>query len=358
MKTPYFDRLQRRGHEAVYFCRDRGSGLRALIAFHDTTLGPAAGGTRRWAYADEEEALQDVLRLSEGMTLKCSAAGLNNGGGKIVMLAEPGAAPRREQYRALGRFIDRFQGHFVTGEDVGTGDEQLRWISQTTRWVVGLPAAGMDKPETSAQTALGVRLGMKACLRRVVGKDDLEGVRVAVQGLGHVGMKLARALAREGARLVVSEVDPGKAQEAAGQLGAEVIEPQEIYRTDCDVFAPCALGGVLNSRTVESLRCRVVAGSANNQLGQDGDAERLHERQIAYLPDFVINAGGAIDNLAMLDPQGYDADRVEEQIRKIPDRIERLLDISLEHGISTQKAALHMARERLETARQARKETS
>lgn len=358
VKTHYFDGIESRGHEAVLFCHDRDSGLKALIAFHDTTLGPAAGGTRRWAYASEAQALEDVLRLSQGMTLKCSAAGLDYGGGKIVILSEPGAPPSRQQYLALGRFIDRFQGHYVTGEDVGTGDRELGWISETTRWVVGLPAEGMDKPETSAQTALGVRLGMEACLRRLRGRRDLQGVTVAVQGLGHVGMKLAHALAQRGARLVVSDLDSAKVEQAVSRWQAQAVEPEDIYSKQCDVFSPCALGGTINRQTVNRLRCKVVAGSANNQLDDDSDAELLFRREIVYAPDFVVNAGGAIDNLAMLDPAGYNAGRVEEQIRQIPNRIERILDISDQQSLSTQDAALQMARERLDAARRARGEPS
>lgn len=357
MSRDYFEQIDAGGHEAVIFCHHRDSGLRALIAIHDTTLGPAAGGTRRWVYREESEALQDVLRLSQGMTLKCAAAGLDYGGGKIVMLAQAGAAPSRAQYRALGECLERLQGGFITGEDVGTGERELGWLAERTRWAVGLStAAGLSKPETSAQTALGVELGMQACLQHVRGRPGWDGTVVAVQGLGHVGMKLVRSLAPQGVRLLVTDLDESRAAAAVQEWGAQSVEPQRIFEVDCDVFAPCALGGVLNRETIPRLACRIVAGSANNQLQDEQDAQGLARRGITYAPDFVINAGGAIDNLAVLEPGGYDAHRVRAKIEQIPDRLRTILTLSQQKGISTHAAALQAARQRLEAARRVRKD--
>lgn len=300
-------------HEQVLFCYDRTTGLRAIIAIHDTSLGPALGGCRMWPYASEKEALEDALRLSKGMTYKCTAAGVDCGGGKAVIIGDPQRDKSEELFLAFGTFVETLKGRFYTGTDVGTTGEDFVQAARETRYLVGLPEEYGGSGDSSVTTAEGVLWGMKACAEEVFGNETLDGLTVAVQGLGKVGEKLVRLLAAAGARLVVTDVDPDRVEQVRRDLGEKVavVAPEEIYRVTCDIFSPNALGGVINEETVSLLRCRVVAGAANNVLAAPEFGDRLHARQILYAPDYVINAGGLIQVADEL--HGFNRERVRRK---------------------------------------------
>lgn len=279
------------GYEAVHFHHDPATGLRALIAIHSTQLGPALGGCRCYPYVSSVDALADVLRLARGMTLKSAFAGLPLGGGKAVILAPPIIADRYAFYQALGDFVARLQGSYITAKDVGTTVTDLDAVATRTRHVRG---ASNDSGDPSPNTALGVLQGIRAAVQHRYGRDELAGLSILIQGAGHVGYALARLLKDQGARLLISDVDEQAVQRCVDELGAEIVAPDDAMATVCDVFAPCALGGVLSKESVANLPCEIIAGSANNQLVEDGVAQILHERGVLYVPDFVVNAGGLI----------------------------------------------------------------
>ena len=291
---PEFD-----GHEHVAFHHDAVSGLRAIIAVHNTRLGPGLGGCRMVAYRSDAEALTDVLRLSRGMTYKAALAGLPQGGGKSVILGDPHRDKTPALIAAMGRFVDSLGGRYVVAEDSGTGVEDIRRMSAETRHVSGL--AGPDSlaagrtGDPSPATALGVLIGIRAAVRHALGRDDLRGLRVAIQGVGHVGGRLARHLHAAGARLVVSDVHAPAVERIVADCGADSVPSEVIHAQDVEVFAPCALGAGLNAATIPELRARIVVGAANNQLATAQDGERLRARGVLYAPDYVINAGGIID---------------------------------------------------------------
>ena len=276
-------RMSTEGHEQVAMFSDPGSGLKAIIAVHDTTLGPACGGTRMWPYESETEALTDALRLSQAMTYKSAAAGLHLGGGKGVIIGDPHSDKSEALMRAYGRFVDTLGGRYLTTTDVGTTGRDLEYVRQETRHVTGLPLSLGGSGDTSIMTGLGLYMGMKACAEEVWGNEGLRGKTVAVQGFGKVASHLCEHLLDEDARLVVTDVHDG-ALDRARDMGLEVTSPDSIIGVDCDIFAPCALGGVLNPQTIPQLRCRVVAGGANNQLLTEADGEELHRRGILYAP--------------------------------------------------------------------------
>lgn len=339
-----FQLMQQYGHEQVVFCHDRTSGLKAIIAIHDTTLGPALGGTRMWPYASEEEALRDVLRLSRGMTYKAAAMGLNLGGGKAVIWGNPKTDKTEELLRAYGRFIQTLHGRYITAEDVGTTVEDMNIILQETDYVAGRADVSGDP---SPVTAFGVYRGMKACARWVWQSETLRGRTVAVQGLGKVGYHLCRHLADEGARLVVTDIAPESVERAVRDFGATPVAPEAIYDVECDIYAPCALGATLNDQTIPRLKCRIVAGSANNQLAEPRHARMLEDRGILYAPDYVINGGGLINVAHEFHPGGYNRDRAYAQVATIYDKLLRIFHIAQERGITTAEAADVLAEERL-----------
>jgi len=287
------DPIPSQSHERVLRCTDDASGLVAFIAIHDTTLGPALGGCRMWRYDTEQAALADVLRLSEGMTAKAALAGLPFGGGKAVILGDPRRDRTEARLRAFGRFLATLEGAYVTAEDVGMTPQDMAVIARESPHVVGRAEGRFAAGDPSPVTAEMVARCMEAAARAHLGADGLGGLRVAVQGLGHVGLPLAGRLARAGAHLVAADPDPDATRAAAG-LGARIVAPGAILETEADILAPCALGGVLDSGTIPRLRARLVCGSANNQLATAGDAGRLHARGILYCPDFVVNSGGLI----------------------------------------------------------------
>ncbi len=336
-------------HEQVVFGHDRDSGLRAIIAVHDTTLGPAVGGCRMYPYASEEAAVEDVLRLSRGMTYKSALAGLPLGGGKSVIIGDPATHKTRPLMLAMGRFVDSLGGRYVAAEDSGTSVDDLRVMGETTAHVSGI-ATTEHGGDPSPSTALGVFLSIRRALAHRLGCDDLRGVRVAIQGLGHVGFDLARRLVTAGAEVRAADMSAQRLERAERELGVQPMPIDEVMGADVDVLAPCALGGVLNRESIPAIRAGIVAGAANNQLRHDSDADRLADRGILYCPDFLINAGGIID----VHYQRSDGDRrnLEAHIAGIANRLDEVMQRSDNSHRSTAVIAEELARELL--ARQAK----
>lgn len=336
-------------HEQVWLGRDERRGLTAIVAIHDTTLGPALGGTRIWPHESFEAGLTDALRLARGMTLKAAMAGLRLGGGKAVVLADPRKDKSSELLEAYAEMLLALDGQFVTAEDVGLAIEDADFLRARTPNVVGTTRGGSGNP--SPVTAHGVFLAIKASLRHCTGSDRLAGVRVAVQGLGAVGWSLAKKLSQEGAVLTVSDIDPARSAKAVEHLDATALEGDDILKADVDVFAPCALGAVLSARTIPALRAQIVAGSANNQLATPADAGRLRERGILYAPDYVINAGGLINVAEELSPSGYDADAAMKRVGQIPRTLTAIFRRAAEEGRTSDAVAEAIAMERIAAAR-------
>jgi leucine dehydrogenase len=331
------------GHEAVIFGFDRASGLRAIIAIHRVREGRAVGGCRTRAYGSDHEALRDVLRLSRGMSYKAALAGLPCGGAKAVIIGEPGRVKTHEALRAMGRLIASLGGRYVTAEDVGTGQEDLAIMKEETPWVLGADATGGPG---APFTALGVLYAMSATVAHVTGSDRLDGLTVAVQGVGKVGRRLCALLSDRGARLVIADPDAVAAAEAAAETGATVVAPETIYGSEADVFAPCGVGGVLNRTTIDELRCRMVVGAANNQLEDAVAGLELHRRGIVYVPDYVASAGGIINGLQELD--GYDRSRVERKCADIFDTTIMVLDEARTTGVAASVAGDRLAQRLLD----------
>ncbi len=340
-----FELVEKYGHEQVVFAHDKVSGLKAIIAIHDTTLGPALGGCRMWPYESEEEALNDVLRLSRGMTYKNSAMGLNFGGGKAVIIGDPRQDKSEELFRAFGKFVHSLGGRYITAEDVSITTEDIGLANLETPYVAGV-AGKSGNP--SPATAYGTFVGMKAAVKEVYGSEDLKGKKVAIQGAGSVGYYLAKHLHEAGAEILVSDIYEEKLRPFVENFNATVVGPNEIYSVDADVFAPCALGGIVNDKTIPQFKFRIVAGSANNQLGEPRHGEMLKERGILYIPDYVINGGGVINVAGEFESGGYNRDRAYAQIATIYDKVEKLIAISKERNILTAEAADIMAEERIE----------
>ncbi|WP_442680826.1 Glu/Leu/Phe/Val family dehydrogenase [Sphingomonas sp. ASY06-1R] len=330
-------------HEGVHFFSDPASGLRAIVAIHSTHLGPAAGGTRFWHYADGNLALTDALRLSRGMSFKNAMAGLPVGGGKGVILADEARTKTPEMLAAFGRAVESLGGRYVTAEDVGMGEADLVAIGRETRHVSGLPVdEGHAGGDPGPSTAMGVFLGVKAAIRQALGKDSAENVHVAIQGVGSVGGGLARLLAGEGARLTLADVDMGRAANLAGELSATTVAAADILTTEADVISPCALGAILTADSIAALRAPIVAGGANNQLATPEDGDRLHARGILYAPDYVINAGGIINVTLEYLGQG-DRAEVEARLTQIPGRLETIWADSASSGETAARVADRMA---------------
>ncbi len=334
-----------RNHEQVVFHQDKASGLQAIIAIHDTTLGPALGGCRFWRYEDDAAALDDVLRLSRGMTFKAALANLSFGGGKAVIMAPPGAKKSTALFQAFGRFVNSLGGRYVTAEDVGTSPRDLEIVHGVTPYVAGVADGGAGDGDPSPATAWGVFHGLKAAVAASFYRDDLHGVHVALQGLGHVGGYLAEHLAQAGAVLTVADLDPSRLAWAKANLGAEVVDVDKIYDVAADVFAPNAMGAVLNDETIARLRVRAVAGSANNQLAEDRHGQALAERGILYAPDYVINAGGII-NISH-EGHAYDIDRAMAHCARIHGTLDEIFQRARREDRPTNEVADQMAEERI-----------
>ncbi len=336
------------GHEQVLFGADEETGLRCIIALHSTVLGPGVGGTRCHDYASEEEALADVLRLSEAMTLKAAVAGLDAGGGKAVIWGDPATAKSEAALRAYGRMIDSLGGRYVTACDVGTTPADMGIIKRETRWVTGAEPEEGGSGDSGVTTAVGTYAGLRACAAALPGSPDLASLHVAIEGVGKVGRRLAERLAADGAKLTVADVDDEATAVCAERFGADVVDPGDIHAVDCDVLSPNALSATVSEASLPALSCRVVAGAANNQLASPELAEALADAGILYAPDFVINAGGVIQVVDELHPRGYSQARATRLAEGIEWRLTEVFRVAREEGITTLTAAERVARRRIE----------
>jgi leucine dehydrogenase len=341
------DEFPQQGYEGVWKAQDPDSGLRAVIAIHDTTLGPALGGMRMWPYASWDDAITDVLRLSRGMTYKSAVADTGLGGGKSVILGNPKTGKTEALFRAMGKFIEWLKGRYITAEDVGTSVEDMVIVRRETKHVTGLPREMGSSGDPSPWTALGVFKGIGACLEEAFGSAEAKGRTVAIQGCGHVGLFLAQLLAKAGATLKVADIVPERARDVAQKTGAEVVPPGDILATECDVLAPCALGAIVNDDTLPKFRCKVIAGGANNLLLRESHGRKLRDAGILYAPDYVINAGGIINVSIEVEPGGYDPERSRAKVENIAVALRRVFAIARQENLSTNEASNRLAEERL-----------
>jgi leucine dehydrogenase len=346
MQAPILDYLRRHRFKKLQLCNDTATGLQAVIAIHSTALGPAAGGLRMWTYADEQDAIMDALRLARGMTYKYAAAGVNLGGGKAVIIGDPKRDKSEALMRAMGRMIDQLGGEYITGEDVGTTLEDMETLYAETDHVVTLPEHCGGAGDISPATALGSVEAMRACAERAWGSDSLHGRRVALQGLGMVGGKALALLVEAGAEVVVSDLDADKVSAAVSEHGVSSVGPDEIYDVECDVFAPYALGAVINDDTVPRLKAKVVAGAANNILAEDRHGDALIERGIVFAVDYIANSGGTIFDTDRYRKGGFQPERAMGNVRRVGDRMREVFAIADRDGIG-----YHVAADRLAEAR-------
>lgn len=342
-----FGTLASLGHEQVVFCHDDATGLKAIIAIHNTVLGPALGGTRMWNYASEQEALTDVLRLSRGMTFKAAISGINLGGGKAVIIGDAKVMKTESFLRRFGKFVNSLNGKYITAEDVNMKTADMEYINMETKHVTGLPESMGGGGDPSPVTAYGVYLGMKATVKKVYGSDSLKGKRVAVQGVGQVGMHLVEYLVKENAEVFITDLFEDKVQAIAQQFGVKAVGQDAIYDLEVDIYSPCALGATLNDNTIPRLKCAIVAGAANNQLKDElKHGYMLIDRSITYAPDFLINAGGLI-NVYNEYLGGYNRNRVFEQAEKIYTTCLNILTLADNEKISSQEAAIKLSEKRI-----------
>ncbi|TVP54996.1 MAG: Glu/Leu/Phe/Val dehydrogenase [Gemmatimonadales bacterium] len=341
-----FEHLAEHGHEQVVFWSEPELGYRGIIAIHDSTLGPALGGTRFWNYSSDQEALIDVLRLSQGMTYKASIAGVNLGGGKSVIIGDNKTRDREMIFRAHGRAVESLGGRYYTAEDVGTSVDDMEFVRMETDSVVGIYGGSGDP---SPITAYGTYQGIRACAERIWGSPALEGKHVTVQGLGNVGYHLCAFLHEEGARLTVTDIDQDRIARAREEFGAQPVGPDEIYAVDADIFAPCALGAIVNDDTLKVLKVRIVAGAANNQLAEPRHGQELHSRKVLYAPDYVINAGGLINVYGEL--HDWSADRSKRKAGEIYATLLRIFELAEEEGVPNAVAADRVAQARIDKVR-------
>ncbi len=346
-----FDHVEFDNHESLHYFHDEKTGLNAIVAVHSTVLGPAAGGTRRWVYENDADALTDVLRLSRGMSYKNAVAGLKFGGGKAVILASDDAPKSPELFRAFGRCVNSVGGEYITAEDVGCSVDDMRYVREQTEYVSGLPQSGHDAGgDPSPWTALGCFQGIQAAAEARLDVDSLKGLRVAVQGVGHVGLHLCRFLHEAGAELFISDVNGDNLKMATDEMPATVVAPGELLFADVDVLAPCALGNILTSATIPKVKAKIIAGAANNQLSTSDDGVRLAERDILYAPDYVINAGGII-NVAAEYYGNSSEDDVRADVGRIKDRLQDIFRQAKETGRPTHELADELARKLIAAAR-------
>jgi leucine dehydrogenase len=346
-----FDHLEFDNHESLHYFNDDETGLRAIVAVHSTALGPAAGGTRRWVYENDADALTDVLRLSRGMSYKNAVAGLKFGGGKAVILASDDAPKSPELFRTFGRCVNSIGGDYVTAEDVGCSVDDMRYVHEVTQYVSGLPQSGHDAGgDPSPWTALGCFQGIKAAAAARLGSEALEGLRIAVQGVGHVGLHLCRFLHEAGAELLISDVNRDNLKMTTDEMPVTVVAPNELLFADVDVLAPCALGNILTSTTIPKIKAKIIAGAANNQLSTAEDGVRLAERDILYAPDYVINAGGIISVAAEYYGNSSEDD-VRADVGRIKDRLQDIFREAKESGRPTNELADELARKLIAAAR-------
>lgn len=347
MSNKVFELMKELEHEQVVFCHDPKSNLKAIIAIHNTTLGPALGGTRMWNYASDDDAVVDALRLSRGMSYKAAISGLNLGGGKAVIIGDP-SLKSEALWRRYGKFVNSLNGKYITAEDVNTSAADMEYIHLETKHVTGIPEYMGGSGDPSPFTAYGVFVGMKACAHKQWGSDNLSGKKVLVQGVGHVGQYLVGHLVDAGAKVYITDINQTRIKETTDKYKVEFVEPSEMFNIDIDIYAPCALGATVNSDTIPLLKCPIIAGAANNQLAE----EKLHGRQliekgIIYAPDFLINAGGLV-NVAAEASGSYNREKVTKDVEKIYNRILDIFALSESENITTQEAAMRIAQKRMD----------
>ena len=340
-----FETLAQTGHEEVVFCHNKDAGLKAIIAIHNSVLGPALGGLRMWPYATEQDALNDVLRLSRGMTYKAAVSGLNLGGGKGVIIGDPSKDKSEALFRAFGRFVNSLNGRYITAEDVGIDVNDMEFVYRETEYVTGVHQVHGGSGDPSPFTAYGTLQGLMATLQKKFGDEEVGKYSYAVQGLGHVGMEFVKLLKERGAKIFVTDINQGLVDKAVSEYGAEAVGLDEIYDVNCDVYSPCALGGTVNEQTLPRLKAKIICGAANNQLATNAIGDEVAKRGILYAPDYAVNAGGVM-NVA-LEITGYNRERAMRMMRTIYHNLTRIYEISQRDGIPTYKAADRMAEERI-----------
>jgi len=344
---PVFGQVSFDGHEQIVFCNDEDTGLKAIIGIHNTVLGPALGGTRMWTYQSEWHALNDVLRLSRGMTFKSAITGLNLGGGKAVIIGDAKSQKNDDLMRRFGQFVDSLSGKYITAEDVGMETRDMDVIREVTPHVTGISESKGGAGNPSPITAYGVYMGMKAAAKYQFGTDNLDGKKILVQGVGHVGETLVNYITDEGAKVVVNDINEVRLEELSKKYGANVVLGNDIYGLDVDIYAPCALGATINDETIGQLKAKVIAGAANNQLADEVKHGRLlKEKGIAYAPDFLINAGGIINVYAELE--GYGKDEIIRKTENIYNTTLDIFNLSEQENITTHRAAFNIAQSRID----------
>lgn len=341
-----FNEMELHDYEQVVFCQDKASGLKGIIAIHDTTLGPALGGCRMWPYETEEEALRDVLRLSKGMTYKNAAAGLNIGGGKSVIIGDPKKDKSEALFRAMGRYVESLNGRYIIAEDVGTTEEDMNFMYLETNYVTGSTVSAGASGNPSPKTALGIYYSMKRTAKEVFGSDSLENLTISVQGVGNVAYELCRLIHEEGGKLIVTDINEEAVARVVADFGATSVGVNDIYEVEADIFSPCALGAILNDETIPKLKVKAVCGSANNQLAEGKKhGKMLAEYGILYAPDFIVNSGGVINVADELG--GYNEERAIKNVKNIYEQMGKVFNIAKEQGITTMEAANHLAEDRI-----------
>jgi leucine dehydrogenase len=346
MNKGIFERVSKTNHEQVVYCNDESTGLKAIIAIHNTTLGPALGGCRMYPYKTEQEALVDALRLSRGMTYKASIANLNLGGGKAVIIGDPNSDKSEVLLRSFGNFVESLNGKYITAEDVGMSVHDMEFIRMETNHVTGIKRAMGGSGDPSILTALGVFVGMKAALKKRLGITSIRDLKVGIQGFGKVGYHLCSNLQKEGAIIYGYDIDKSKLDTVVDEFGVIPVSNKELISLDLDVFSPCALGAVVNPETIKKMKCSVIAGAANNQLEKESrDSKLLLSKQIMYVPDYVINAGGLMNVANEL--QGYNKEKARYQVEGIYYILMRIFDYAATNNISTLEAANLLAERRI-----------
>lgn len=342
-----FEAIGQSGHEEVVFCHNKDAGLKAIIAIHNSVLGPALGGLRMWPYATEQDALNDVLRLSRGMTYKAAVSGLNLGGGKGVIIGDPSKDKSEALFRSFGRFVNSLNGRYITAEDVGIDVNDMEYVFRETEFVTGVHQVHGGSGDPSPFTAYGTLQGLMAALSVKFGNEEVGKYSYAVQGVGHVGMEFVKLLRERGAKVFVTDINQELVQRAVDELGAEAVSSDQIYDVDADVYSPCALGGTVNEATLSRLKCKVICGAANNQLATDAIGDEVMRKGILYAPDYAVNAGGLMN--VSLEIDGYNRERAMRMLRTIYFNLGRIFEISKRDNIPTYKAADRMAEERITT---------
>ncbi len=341
-----FEIIERDEHEQIIFCSNKDAGLRAIIAIHNTSLGPAFGGTRMWNYGSVDEALTDVMKLSKIMTYKAAVTGLNYGGGNAVIIGNPQRENRELLFRTFGKYVNSLAGRYYTAEDVGTTVEDMEFVRMETKYVTGISKALGGSGNPAPVTAYGIFVGMKACANARWGNDSLENKKIVIQGAGQVGKNLAEYLTASGAKVFITDIYPEKIENLSKSVKAEFVPHDKIFEIDSDIFSPCALGGIINEETINKLNCEIIAGSANNQLeNEEKHGRMLFEKGILYAPDYVINAGGLINVANELE--GYRQDRALKQADKIYHNLSKVIEISEKENVPPCLASAKIAEERL-----------